>query len=282
MSRSLLSARRRVAKQPRGFTIIELLVVIVVIAILAAIALVVYNGMRDKAETAKIKSDLSQARTQLEGVKIETDEYPVNLEQAQQSGVRPSEGVRFEYTGSAESYCLSAVSAGAKQGYSVASGSGDIKEGVCEGHNPSSEPPPPPTATSCFRFWLNTSTNQYVINQYYKNQDNDPAKPACSRDVVIPSTLNGLPITTIGFNAFKGSRLTSASIPDSITRIDNYAFYGNKLATIVIPDSVTRIGSIAFGDNSNLKTASLPRGASYYEAGTTYQSFPSTTTITVR
>lgn len=37
----------------RGFTIVELLIVIVVIGILAAISLVTYNGIQDKARDAK-------------------------------------------------------------------------------------------------------------------------------------------------------------------------------------------------------------------------------------
>jgi len=48
-----------------AFTIIELLVVIVVIAILAAITVVAYAGITQKAIEASLRTDLSNAATTL-------------------------------------------------------------------------------------------------------------------------------------------------------------------------------------------------------------------------
>jgi len=53
------------SKYNRGFTIVELLVVIVVIGILAAITIVSYTGISQKAKEASLKSDLTNASTQL-------------------------------------------------------------------------------------------------------------------------------------------------------------------------------------------------------------------------
>ena len=41
-----------------GFTIVELLIVIVVIAILAAITIVAYTGIQDRAKESNVQSDL--------------------------------------------------------------------------------------------------------------------------------------------------------------------------------------------------------------------------------
>lgn len=47
---------RSIPRHQVGFTIVELLIVIVVIGILAAITIVAYNGMQQRANTAQITS----------------------------------------------------------------------------------------------------------------------------------------------------------------------------------------------------------------------------------
>src|SRR5262245_32980957 len=67
------------------------------------------------------------------------------------------------------------------------------------------------------------------------------------RVAVIPSEINGLPVTTIGSDAFTGTDVTSVTIPNGVTSIGDYVFFScTNLATITIPDSVTSIGQGAF------------------------------------
>lgn len=60
----------------RGFTIVELLIVIVVIAILAAISLVAYSGFQNRASDAAVTSDLSNLARQFNLFKVDDGSYP--------------------------------------------------------------------------------------------------------------------------------------------------------------------------------------------------------------
>jgi hypothetical protein len=61
--------------------------------------------------------------------------------------------------------------------------------------------------------------------------------------VTIPATINGLPVTSVGDEAFLGDSLTSITISDSVTNIGGEAFaacYG--LTSVTIGNGVTSIG----------------------------------------
>ena len=98
--------------------------------------------------------------------------------------------------------------------------------------------------SSCFTFDATTGT----ITDY---------SPTCPKDVVIPSTIDGTAVTTIGDNAFSNKSLQSVTIPNSVTSIGDLAFYKNSLTSVTIPNSVTSIGDWAFSDNS-LTSVTIP------------------------
>jgi hypothetical protein len=79
----------------------------------------------------------------------------------------------------------------------------------------------------------------------------------CPPTLIIPSTLGGYAVKSIGSEAFSGSQLTSVTIPDSVTSIGYYAFAENQLTSVTIPDSVTSIGDSAFGGNQ-LTSVTIP------------------------
>jgi prepilin-type N-terminal cleavage/methylation domain-containing protein len=60
----------------KGFTLIELMVVIAIIGLLSSIVLVSLKSARDKANTQKIRSDMKALITALEFYKTDTGKYP--------------------------------------------------------------------------------------------------------------------------------------------------------------------------------------------------------------
>ena len=64
------------ALKQKGFTIVELLIVIVVIAVLAAITIVAFNGVSERAANAKIMNDLKSMHKLIESYYAKYGTYP--------------------------------------------------------------------------------------------------------------------------------------------------------------------------------------------------------------
>lgn len=68
------------AKQTRsGFTITELLVVIVVVAILAAVTVVAFRGIQQRAALTALKADSSSIAKKLELFKVDAGDFPASI-----------------------------------------------------------------------------------------------------------------------------------------------------------------------------------------------------------
>lgn len=67
-------------KTKSGFTIVELLIVIVVIAILAAISIVAYNGIQQRARDAERAQDIATIQKVLEMYYIDNGTFPYTEE----------------------------------------------------------------------------------------------------------------------------------------------------------------------------------------------------------
>jgi type II secretion system protein G len=63
-------------KSVKGFTIVELLIVIVIIAVLAAISVVAYTGTQGRARDSERKSELSNIMKALELYRVDNGGYP--------------------------------------------------------------------------------------------------------------------------------------------------------------------------------------------------------------
>lgn len=110
----------------RGFTIVELLIVVVVIGILAAIVTVAYNGVTRRAIETAMQSDLQSASTQLSSAAISSGTYP-----ADGSGLVASNGTTLSYVNRAYGYCLGATNPKTSKVYVVKSRDNAVREGDC-------------------------------------------------------------------------------------------------------------------------------------------------------
>jgi len=79
--------------------------------------------------------------------------------------------------------------------------------------------------------------------------------------LLIPETIWGDRVTTIGEKAFTGTGITSLHIPGSVSSIGNNAFENNRLTSVIIPNGVLSIGNEAFNNNP-LRTVTIPDNTS--------------------
>lgn len=87
---------------PKGFTIVELLIVIVVIAILAAITIVAYNGIQARANFSSYKSDIASINKAIIMYHADNGAYPGHL--ASGSGCWTNAGTRNFISGLTPKY----------------------------------------------------------------------------------------------------------------------------------------------------------------------------------
>ena len=100
----------------------------------------------------------------------------------------------------------------------------------------------------------------------------------CLTTLVIPGTLGGYSVTSIGDYAFPSNSLTTVTIPNSVTSIGYAAFYTNALTTVTIPNSVTTIGDYAFASNA-LTTVTIPNSVTVIDEGAFANNLLTTVTI---
>lgn len=75
-----------IKNKSQGFTIVELLIVVVVIAILAAITIVSYNGITNKANASAAKSTAASLQKKIELYQADKGRYPISLAEMSASG----------------------------------------------------------------------------------------------------------------------------------------------------------------------------------------------------
>lgn len=79
-----------------------------------------------------------------------------------------------------------------------------------------------------------------------------------STTAIIPKTISGYSVTSIGNKAFFESEITKIELPSCITKIQNQAFAYSKLTSIEIPYGITYIDKAVFSGCSNITKIVVP------------------------
>lgn len=118
---------------PLGFTIVEIIIVVGVIAILAAVTIIGYNGLQNRARASQVNAGLSQATKELDAYKAGTGAYPTtgNLADADVT----NGDVSYQYTSAdGSSYCLTGT-VGTVSYYVYSTALANVAQGGCPGHS---------------------------------------------------------------------------------------------------------------------------------------------------
>lgn len=107
-------------RDQRGFTIVELLIVIVVIGILAALVVTTYAGIQSKARDSKRQSDIQALQTQIEAFYASNNYYPamadINSDTWRSTNMKSLDpGAMTDPSGSNATFVASAPTATSKQ-----------------------------------------------------------------------------------------------------------------------------------------------------------------------
>ncbi|GHT80404.1 hypothetical protein FACS1894130_11570 [Spirochaetia bacterium] len=81
------------------------------------------------------------------------------------------------------------------------------------------------------------------------------------KEIVIPATIGGKPVTSIQGGVFRNKQLIRVTIPNGVTSIGRQAFDNNQLTSVTIPNSVKEINLDAFSGNQ-LTSVTLPDNVS--------------------
>lgn len=130
------------AQKQKGFTIVELLIVIVVIAILAAVTIVAYTGIQNRAKSSAAQSAAQTVFKKVSLWQIENPGQSPSTTQLEAMGfsLSATSGTTYQYTpGSAGVWCLNATANNVS--YYTSSTVTTPTAGACAGHGVDGVPP---------------------------------------------------------------------------------------------------------------------------------------------
>jgi len=128
----MMTLLKKWTQKQSGFTIVELLIVVVVIAILAAITIVAFNGIQNRAKASAAQSTVSQVSKKILLYAAQNaDQYPQDLATA---GVTDTTGLEYTYDNNVSPRTYGVTATNGNVSYYISSASLKPTAGGYAGH----------------------------------------------------------------------------------------------------------------------------------------------------
>ena len=206
-SKSLIHSRRR------GFTIVELLIVIVVIAILAVVVIVAYNGIQNRAKAASAQAAASQASKKVLSYAIQNAEaYPASLAVV---GVTNSGDTSYQYSfnnaATPKTFCVTTTTQDVS--FWTSNASATPTSGGCPGHGVGGVAPITnlvvnPSAETSLTGWTNRSAATSAISTstpIFGSQSVMMTATGGGASVISSASGGAYPITAVPGTVYRGA-----------------------------------------------------------------------------
>ena len=131
--------QKSMAERDKGFTLVELLVVIVIIGILAGIAIPLFLSQRKKGVDAALKSDIKNVATAMETAYVDERTYPealTDFDDAVEVSDAATQLDVYTVNGANDTFCIIGSNENGTGTFYYASNGGGLKstaEGACDG-----------------------------------------------------------------------------------------------------------------------------------------------------
>lgn len=246
-----------------GFTIVELLIVVVVIAILAAISLVAYRGINDRAHSSAASSEASQAAKKVQLFYAENEAYPTSLAAA---GITNTDALQYAYSnsGNPKTFCVTATSG--NKSFKVDSASSNPSEGGCAGHG-----------VGGVAAITNLAKDPRVLNSTSGITSNNSAIWTLTRAVTVPATPDGI-------TSAAESKVASGVTSSSVLSVYNLDVLGNSSGITRSVSAWVRVNVTGYSvyTDGSFPVTSLPANTWVRVQTTTPRSGTGWSAITIR